>query len=136
MNEAESVKSKKQSAISIANSYRERASILNNAKPGYRSHISRASSVFSKERLGDKYPKLLKELNDPNAAVPAYIRFQRQDSCILREDLRILKEQHFRKNYQRQLESCKKSLDEVAFRGTKLNADNYYSLKYFMNEDL
>ena len=54
-------------------------------------------------KIEDQYPFLLKDLNNPNSPIPAYIRFQNNDQCFLREDLKKIKEKHFRKNYERQL---------------------------------
>jgi hypothetical protein len=67
--------------------------------------LGNKSVQHSKLRLEDEYPKLLQELNDPNSKIPAYQRFQDSESCILREDLKKLKEEHFRRNYERELKS-------------------------------
>ena len=55
--------------------------------------------------ISDQYPKLLKELNDSNSKIPAYVRFQNQDSnnCLLRDDLKNLKKTHFKINYKKEL---------------------------------
>ena len=47
----------------------------------------------------------MKELNNPHSPIPAYVRFQKQsnEQCILRDDLKEIKEKHFRKNYEKQL---------------------------------
>ncbi len=47
----------------------------------------------------------MKELNNPHSPIPAYVRFQKQsnEQCLLRDDLKEIKEKHFRKNYEKQL---------------------------------
>ena len=99
------------------------------------SKLSRATSYFKREKIGAKYPRLMQELNDPHALVPAYVRFQDQKDCVLREDLRLIKEQHFRKVYERHISQPKKSLERVAFHGDSMNASTYYDMRYFLNED-
>ena len=53
-------------------------------------------------KIEDQYPLLMKELNNPHSPIPAYVRFQKQteEQCLLREDLKKIKEKHFRKNYE------------------------------------
>jgi len=53
--------------------------------------------------LSESHPDLLAELNDPNAEVPAYARFQKYESTNLRPDLQKLKAEHFRRNYSKHL---------------------------------
>ena len=37
--------------------------------------ISRMNQAFQRQSIKDLHPKLLHELSDPNALVPAYVRF-------------------------------------------------------------
>ena len=54
---------------------------------------------------------------------------------MLRDDLRLIKEQHFRKVYERHISQPKKTLEKVAFHGDKMNANTYYDMRYFLNEE-
>ena len=56
-NYEEAVVAKKKSAISLAKSYRDRASKLREATS--MSKLSRATSYFKKEKLSSKYPRLM-----------------------------------------------------------------------------
>ncbi len=97
-------------------------------------------------------PNLKQELDDSNSQIPAYRRFQKQDSCFLRDDLKIIKEEQFKVNYKKQLEQPKlimnslqetKSKDEFQISLTNFDADkkkikatDMYEIKYFFNEKL
>jgi len=54
-------------------------------------------------RLSEKYPDLMNELNDSESPMPAFVRFQKQENSVLRDDLKQLKAEHFRINYKRTL---------------------------------
>lgn len=82
-------------------------SIVNLAEP-----ILQGSSQ-SRLKIEDEYPKLLSELNDASSKIPAYKRFEENDTCLLRDDLKKLKEEHFRKNYERQLKNPLETFDRV-----------------------
>ena len=77
----------------------------------------------------------MSELNDAESNVPAYVRFQSQDQCLLREDLKKLKAEHFRKSYEKHLALPKEAMEDVHFKGDPLDAQKYYQLKYFLNEE-
>ena len=85
--------------------------------------------------MSEKYPNLLGELNDSTSQIPAYARFQDPTTCLLREDLRQIKEQHFRKSYDFNLKNHLKELDDVQFRGSQLDAQKYFKIKYFINKE-
>ena len=90
LNHGQTVMTKKKNFKHLASSYLERSTSLQSNRGG--DFTSSVSSLLKRVRLEDKYPRLLQELSDPNAPVPAYVRFQRQKSCVLREDLRQIKE--------------------------------------------
>lgn len=77
----------------------------------------------------------MSELNDSSSQIPAYARFQDPKTCLLRDDLRQVKEQHFRKSYDFNLKSYIKELDEVQFRGGQLDSQKYFKIKYFINKE-
>ena len=87
------------------------------------------------QKLSERYPNLLSELNDPASSVPAYGRFQDPNSCLLRDDLRRVKEQHFRRSYDANLKSHLKEVDKVQFRGGALDSQTYFKIKYFVTKD-
>lgn len=99
--------------------------------------LQRYINSRSPERLQDKYPGLMKELNSSESRVPAYMRFQRQDmdSCMLRQDLRPIKAAHFPKLYGKQIKNTEKTLSDVQFNGKNLDATKFYELKYFLTEE-
>jgi len=70
----------------------------------------------------------LNELNDASAPIPAYMRFQRQDqdACFLRDDLKKLKADYFKGNYEKELNVPASHLEDVHFKGGNLDG-----LKYF-----
>jgi hypothetical protein len=84
------------------------------------------------------YPKLFKELNDSTSDVPAYQRFQRQDSgnCYLRKDLKGVKESHFKKNYMKELKKPAEMMKQVAYENKPLDCNNFYEMKYFLTENV
>ena len=78
----------------------------------------------------------MKELNDPEATIPAFHRFQKQDKeCKLRSDIRPLKEKHFRNNYNKELGKPKDLMKKVAFQKQKCDSNKYYELKYFLTPE-
>lgn len=85
--------------------------------------------------MSEKYPNLLNELNDSSSQIPAYARFQDPVACLLRDDLRQVKEQHFRKSYDLNLKSHMKDLADVQFRGGRLDSQKYFKIKYFINKE-
>lgn len=78
------------------------------------------------QRIEQNHPKLMSELNDAESNVPAYVRFQSQDQCMLREDLKKLKAEHFRKSYEKHLALPKEAMEDVHFKGDPLDAQRYY----------
>jgi len=97
---------------------------------------SKLSTTKSIQKIEDTYPKLFNELHDSNSAIPAYVRFQNQDGCLLREDLKKLKAAHFKKNYEKQLSIPKKYLDEVHFDGGDIDASKYFQMKYYLSDEM
>lgn len=85
-------------------------------------------------KIEDEYPKLLNELNDSNSAIPAYARFQDEQQCLLRNDLKKLKAEHFKRNYKNHLEIPKHNLSLINHAGHDLDANKYFQLKYFLSE--
>jgi len=74
-----------------------------------------------KPTLSELHPKLLNELNDPSTTqLPAYVRFQQQDrsNCLLRDDLKKLKSDHFKQLYDRELKKPKTMMQDVEFSNT------------------
>jgi hypothetical protein len=84
--------------------------------------------------MEDKYPKLLNELNDSSSVIPAYVRFQEEDQCYLRDDLKDLKAEHFKKNYHKHLVLPRHYLEKVQLHGENVDANKYFQLKYFLSE--
>lgn len=84
------------------------------------------------------YPKLLKELNDSHAAIPAYYRFQNQDptACLLRNDLKDLKAKHFQMIYNRELYKPKHTMADIEYKNKGVSGTNFFELKYFLSEKL
>ena len=100
-------------------------------------------SIGQKTNMGDTtlkvsemYPKMLNELNDATSPIPAYMRFQKQDAnnCYLRDDLSALKQQHFKKNYSKELNKTKNLMNEVEYQNQELNSGSYFELKYFLTQ--
>jgi hypothetical protein len=54
---------------------------------------------------------------------------------LLRDDLRNLKAEHFKRNYNKNLNKPSEIMDEVHFHGKRLDANKYFELKYFLHED-
>jgi len=54
---------------------------------------------------------------------------------VLREDLKKLKAEYFKKNYEKQLSIPKKALDEVHLGSGDLDASKYFQMKYFLNDE-
>ena len=63
--------------------------------------------------IADHHPNLLKELNDPNAYVPAYQRFQKTEKSLLRDDQKQIKARTFKRIYQNQLDEPKSLYQRV-----------------------
>ena len=77
----------------------------------------------------------MSELNDAQSKIPAYQRFEDTDSCVLRDDLRKLKEEHFRRNYEKELKNPMDIYDKVSSSNLKADATNYFTLKYFVSKE-
>jgi hypothetical protein len=61
------------------------------------------------------------------------MRFQEQDEdCLLREDLREVKAEHFRINYSNELQKSKELFKSVKFDKKNLDGTSYFELKYFL----
>ena len=50
----------------------------------------------------------------------------------MRDDLKKIKEKHFRKNYERQLKLPKDHWNQLKL-GKEMDANKYFSMKYFLN---
>lgn len=85
--------------------------------------------------ISKRFPNLLTELDDSQSAVPAYLRFQDQNQNVLRQDLRQIKETYFRKSYDFNLKKHLQDLDNVQFRGAKLDSNKFFDIKYFLTEE-
>ena len=79
-------------------------------------------ALLRQKKLSERYPNLLNELNDSEALIPAYARFQDQTSCMLRDDLKKIKESHFRKSYDQNLKKQLTDVCDVQFKGGQLDA--------------
>ena len=62
----------------------------------------------------------MNELNDSSSPIPAYQRFQRPNSRLLRDDLREDKIKHFAKNYKTELQKPKAFLTEFEKNNDKI----------------
>ena len=84
-------------------------------------------------QLKDQHPDLEDELNDPDAKVPAYVRFQKQDTdnCILRDDIKLAKENHFRVNYGKELGRPKHLMEQVEDE-QQIDGTSFFEMKYFL----
>ena len=87
-------------------------------------------------KVSEMYPKMLNELNDAEANIPAYMRFQKQDAnnCYLRNDLVSVKEQHFKQNYSKELSKTKHLMKGIEYENQDLNSGSYFELKYFLTQ--
>ena len=85
-------------------------------------------------QLKEQHPDLEDELNDPEAKVPAYVRFQKQDTenCILRDDIKMAKENHFRVNYGKELEKPKHLMEQVDNDEEQIDGTSFFEMKYFL----
>jgi hypothetical protein len=54
---------------------------------------------------------------------------------LLREDLKNLKADHFRRSYEKQLTQPQEFMERVHFKGDNLDAFKYFQLKYFLSEE-
>lgn len=83
--------------------------------------------------IADKFPKLMKELNDSHCAVPAYQRFQNASQCTLRNDLKQIKREHFKMQYNKELSKPKILMQNVInSKVNKVNSSSYFEMKYFL----
>ena len=84
----------------------------------------------------EQYPNLENELNSFDANIPAYVRFQRQDqeNCSLRDDLKTVKERHFRVNYQKELAKPKLMMKKVEAEGHYSDGTTYFETKFYLTE--
>ena len=79
-----------------------------------------------------QFPKLIKELNESASKIPAYIRFQKENECVLRDDIKNIKQEAFKSQYNKQLSSPKDWMQQVEFSNKKLNGTGFYEMKYFL----
>jgi hypothetical protein len=87
--------------------------------------------------IGDKFPKLMKELNDSHSPIPAYVRFQSQQPsrCLLREDLKQVKKDHFKINYNRELQRPKHMMQTIISKKLdRVDSNAFFELKYFLTD--
>lgn len=84
--------------------------------------------------IADRHPNLLKELNDANAPIPAYQRFQKTEKSLLRDDLKQIKARTFKRIYQNQLEEPK-SLYQKVQKDEDVSATQFYEMRYFLGSD-
>ena len=87
------------------------------------------------QSTSEKYPHLYDELNDATSNVPAYVRFQNNENSFLRQDLKKLKADHFKKNYAKHLNLPAEDLVSTQFEHKNLDANKYFQLKYFLTEN-
>lgn len=85
--------------------------------------------------IADKFPKLMKELNDSHCPIPAYSRFQSPAACALRSDLKQMKRDHFKMIYNKELSKPKMLMQNVIkSRLENVDSSTYFEMKYFLTQ--